>query len=99
MKKTKYPILMLNDDIGHTTMEVDGYVFDGKWGIDKRGDGRYYLTHLGSGMMVHSSKKMATLKLLLQEPRFFEPFDHSNQIHCFELSNAVKRFCDFHGWG
>lgn len=89
MKKQKYFI-----DKEGEKVEVEGYVsHDGKWGIDKRDNQYYVLTHIKTGYLVWSSKTLSFLKKLLQEPEFFE-----DQLTAGELGQVIKRFCQKNGW-
>lgn len=92
MKKTKYSITM-NDG---TKQEVEGQVFNNVWGIDKRGSAYYVLTYVPNGAFVESSKTMKLLKLLVQEPEFFD-FDETIQS-TVKIIGAIKRFRDKNGW-
>lgn len=85
MKKTKYKI---RKDDG-TWPEVEGYVFNEQWGIDKRANGRYVLTHIPTGCFVDSSRTLKFLKLMVQEPEFFDEVDKTT---IKSLSKAISRF-------
>lgn len=88
MKKQKY-----NVDMKGQKMEVEGYVFNKMWGIDKRGPQHYILTHIETGHLVWSAKTQKTLKELVQEPEFFE-----EKIDTKLLSDAIKRYHEHKGW-
>lgn len=90
MKKAKYKIRK-----GDEFEEVDGYVF-GDWGIDKRAPGYYVLTYIPNGCLVESARTMKFLKLLVQEPEFFD-FDGSPN-KAYKLANAIARYRNQHGW-
>ena len=91
MKKTKYEIRM--DDGPNKT--VEGYVFNEQWGIDKRATGRFVLTQIPTGCFVDSSRTMKFLKLMIQEPEFF---DEVNKETIGALSKAISRYRNEHGW-
>lgn len=74
--------------------EVNGTVVGEWWGVHKRDDKTYALTHLPSGMLVWSSRKKTTLQMLLQEPEFFETPDHQDPEWVKKISLTIKRFCD-----
>lgn len=65
---------------------------------NKRGESKevksttYCLTYVPTGMLITSSDKVNTLKLLCAEPEFFDDFDMANII------KAVGRFWNRHNW-
>lgn len=81
---------------GDTFEEVEGYVFNDIWGIDKRASSYYVLTYIPNGCLVESSRTMKFLKLLVQEPEFFD-FDGS-PVQAYKLADAIARFRNQHGW-
>lgn len=91
MKKTKYKIRM--EDGQYKT--VEGYVFNEQWGIDKRESGRFILTHIPTGCFVDSSRTMKFLKLMIQEPEFF---DEVSKETIGALGKAISRYRNEHGW-
>ena len=91
MKKAKYNIRK-----GDVFEEVEGYVFNEVWGVDKRAPSYYVLTYIPNGCLVESSRTMKFLKMMVQEPEFFD-FDGSPQ-QAYKLSGAIARFRNIHGW-
>lgn len=79
-------------------MEVEGAIMTDQWGIDKRENGQYVLTHLPSGKLVWSSKKQTFLKLLIQEPEFVRPINDMDIEHLKSLATAICRFSTTNGW-
>ena len=92
MKKSKYNIRM---DTGHN-VEVEGYVFNDVWGIDKRSNNYYVLTYIPNGALVESSKTLRMLKMMVQEPEFFD-FDGTPET-TVKLAKAISRFRSENGW-
>lgn len=92
MKKIKYKIKM---DNGMDT-EVEGMVFNEVWGIDKRENGYYVLTYIPNGCLVHSARTQKFLKMLVQEPEFFD-FD-GTPAGAAKLAAAIGRYRNEHGW-
>lgn len=92
MKKTKYFILKKDGQ----KEEIEGTVYNNVWGIDKREAGYYVLTYVPNGAFVDSSKKMTILKMLIQEPEFFD-FD-GTPTTALKLFKAIKRYRDKNGW-
>ena len=90
MKKAKYNIRK-----GDEFEEVEGYVF-GDWGIDKRAPSYYVLTYIPNGCLVESSRTMKFLKMLIQEPEFFDFDGTPNQA--YKLATAIARYRNQHGW-
>lgn len=74
--------------------EVKGELVGEWWGIHKRDDSMYVLTHLPSGMLIWSSRKKTNLKMLLQEPEFFELPDHESVEWRAGIAKAIQRFCE-----
>ena len=73
--------------------EVEGVVC-GQWGIDKRGNQWYILTHIPSGCLAESARTMKFLKDLVATPEF-ECFDgHNTQ----PLADTIGRFRNEYGW-
>jgi hypothetical protein len=91
MKKQKYKIRM-----GDRFEEVEGYVFNEVWGIDKRANAYYILTYIPNGCLVESSRTMKFLKMMVQEPEFFD-FDGTPNS-AYKLVTAITRFRNQHGW-
>lgn len=54
----------------------------------------YVLTHIPSGKRVWSSKLKGRLKLLVQEPAFFEPLKDTDLRDVKRLGMAIRDFCD-----
>lgn len=67
-KKANYSIIMAKDN---SKVEVQGEMI-GFWGIHKREDKLYALTHLDTGMLVCSAEKKKCLVALLEDPEFKE---------------------------
>lgn len=68
-----------------------------QWAIhaDPTSTKKYYvLTHIPSGKRVWSSAKVTTLKMLIQEPEFFEEIDDTSLEDVNKIARAIKRFCD-----
>ena len=76
--------------------EVEGYVFNKVWGIDKRANSYYVLTYIPNGCLVESSRTLKFLKMLIQEPEFFD-FDGSPKTAA-KLLEAINRYRAKHGW-
>lgn len=91
MKKTKYKIKKKEGMV-----EIEGTVFNNVWGIDKRETGYYVLTYIPNGCFVASARTMKTLKLMIQEPEFFD-FDGTKET-LPPLKDAIKRTYDKLGW-
>lgn len=68
-KKALYDITMKKDN---SKVQVEGETYYDKWGIHKREDKMFTLTHLDSGMLVCSSERKKDLVELLQDPEFKE---------------------------
>ena len=92
MKKIKYKIRM--DD--GTQKEVEGAVFNEVWGIDKRENGYYVLTYIPNGCRVESARTQKFLKMMVQEPEFFD-FDGTPNMAA-KLAKAIGRYRNEHGW-
>lgn len=88
MKKQKY-----NIDKNGEKVEVEGYVFNKNWGVDKRDNGYYVLTYIPNGYLVESSRTLKFMKELLAEPVFFE-----EKLDVAELAKTIKKFRDENGW-
>lgn len=54
----------------------------------------YVLTHVPSGKRVWSSKLKTRLKMLIQEPAFFEPLKDTDLRDVKRLGMAIKAFCE-----
>ena len=54
----------------------------------------YVLTHVPSGKRVWSSKLKTRLKMLIQEPAFFEPLKDNDLRDVKRLGMAIKDFCE-----
>ena len=92
MKKKTYKI-----KCGDEYEEVEGYVFNDMWGIDKREQGYFVLTHIPSGCLADSAGTMKYLKMMVQEPEFFD-YDCTPE----QTSKLAKFISDYkakHGWG
>lgn len=89
-KVGKYRIHM--DD--GTEKEVSGQIYGEWWGIHKREDKMYALTHLPTGYRVWSSRKKTTLVMLIQEPEFCELPDHEDPVWRARVAKAIQRFCE-----
>lgn len=75
------------------SLEVDGSVC-GQWGIDKRDNQYYILTHVPTGYLVESARTMKFLKDLVATPEF-ECFDgHNTQ----PIADTIGRFRNEYGW-
>ena len=86
--KQKYKITL-----GDKIEEVEGAVC-GQWGIDKRDNQYYILTHVPTGYRVESGRTMKFLKDLVDTPEF-ECFDgHNTQ----PLADTISRFRNEYGW-
>lgn len=92
MKKIKYKINMKNGE----PQEVEGYVVNEVWGIDKRANNYYVLTYIPNGCLVDSARTIKFLKMLVQEPEFFD-FDGTPKT-CDKLVTAISRYRNEHGW-
>ena len=86
--KEKYKLRM---DCG--PYEVEGSVC-GDWGIDKRENQYYILTHIPTGCRVESARTMKFLKDLVATPEF-ENFDGKNVE---PLKVAIQRLRNINGW-
>lgn len=84
MKKQRYQI-----DKNGNKEEVEGYVFNKVWGVDKRAPQHYVLTHIPTGYFVDSSRTLKFFKELLAEPYFFE-----EELDIKKLSETIKKFRD-----
>lgn len=56
-------------------------------------DGRFWLTHTQSGVLIATSDRLKKLKLLVQEPEFME-----EKLKPRELAKAVNRWQNQIGW-
>lgn len=74
--------------------EVSGVLVGEWWGIHKREDKMFVLTHIPSGLRVWSSRKKTTLQLLLQEPEFFDQPDVESLAWRNKIAKTIQRFCD-----
>lgn len=95
MRKGKISISCCNS---HNKIECDAEIMSEQWAIhldpflDK---GKHYvLTHIPSGKRVWSSKTKTTLKMLVQEPAFFETLHDDDPQDVRRLGEAIKDFCD-----
>lgn len=83
-------------------LECDADIMFDQWAIHndpfiEKGK-RYALTHIPSGKRVWSSKLKTRLKLLVQEPAFFEPFKDTDLRDVKRLGITIREFCEKHGW-
>lgn len=67
MKKQKFQISMKD---GKKKL-VEGYIFNDKFGVDKREPAYYVITHLATGARVWSARTLKECKMLMAEPEFF----------------------------
>lgn len=93
-KKQRYNISMRDG----STRIVNGATIGFGYGIHKREDNMYVLTHLASGKKVASSSRLKTLALLANEPEFFLPLDVESMEMVNTLAKAVQRFFNKNGW-
>lgn len=98
MKKGK--ISLLREEGGY--LECEAEIMSDQWGIHKDPfveKGKHYvLTHIPSGKRVWSSKLKTRLKLLVQEPAFFEPLKDTDLRDVKRLGMAIREFCERNGW-
>lgn len=94
MKKGK--IKLVTKDGGW--LECDAEIMSDQWAIHKdpfvEVGSRYVLTHIPSGKRVWSSKLKTNLKMLIQEPAFFEPLKDTDLRDVKRLGMAIREFCD-----
>lgn len=104
-KKITYTITMKNGEKKEVTGTeiVKDYAYDkrvlfNETVYNKKGETKnvetttYVLTHVPTGVLVTSSDKVNSLKLLCTEPEFFEEFDPAL------ILKAVYRFWNKHDW-
>lgn len=72
--------------------EVSGLVIDGRWGIDKREDKFFYLTHVPSGALVTNARTQKALKELVSRPDMVDEEDAG------KIAKAVGRFWNERWW-
>lgn len=83
-KKANYDLTM-NEGL---KMSVTGETYyNGNFGIHKREDGYYILTHIPSGLRVVSAKKKKSIVKLLEDPEFALP--------CWESPTPAKQSVNF----
>ena len=90
-KKQTYKIRLGDGEYG----EVEGAVH-GMWGIDKRSNAYYILTHVPSGCRVESARTMKFLKDLATTPEF-ECYDKSDES-LKKMLGCIARFRNQYGW-
>lgn len=90
--KQKYKI-----KCGDTMEEVEGAV-NNIWGIDKRDNQYYILTHIPTGCFVESARTQKFLKDLVEEPEFqdYESLFGGNDTSA--LLRAISRQRNINGW-
>lgn len=80
------------------TLDCEAEIMSDQWAIHKdpfvENGNHYVLTHIPSGKRVWSSKLKTTLKLLVQEPAFFEPLKDTDLRDVKRLGMAIREFCD-----
>ena len=79
------------------TLDCEAEILSDQWAIHKdpfRESKLYVLTHIPSGKRVWSSKLKTRLKLLVQEPAFFEPLKDTDLRDVKRLGMAIRDFCD-----
>lgn len=90
--KQKYKI-----KCGDGTKEVDGAA-NGIWGIDKRENQYYILTHIPTGCFVESARTQKFLKDLVEEPEFREYESLFGGNDPAPLLRAISRLRNINGW-
>lgn len=75
-----------------TEQEVSGLVIDGMWGIDKRDDKFFYLTHVPTGALVTNARTQKALKELVSRPDMVDETDIS------KIAKAVGDFWNSREW-
>lgn len=75
-----------------TKVEVKGLVIDGKWGIDKREDKFFYLTHIPTGALITNAKTQKALKELVSRPDMVDEDDP------MKIYKAVCNFWNSRRW-
>lgn len=93
MKKIKYFI-----DKGGKKVEVEGEQATPYYGIHRREDKMYALTHIASGYLVASTRLKKELQLLASDPAFFDPLDPTNKNDVYRVACAVQQFVRKNGW-
>lgn len=83
-------------------LECEAEIMSDQWAIHldpfiEKGK-RYVLTHIPSGKRVWSSKLKTRLKLLVQEPVFFESLHDTDLRDVKRLGTTIKEFCERNGW-
>lgn len=83
-------------------LECDADIMSNQWAIHndpflEKGK-HYVLTHIPSGKRVWSSKLKTRLKLLVQEPAFFEPLHDTDLRDVKRLGMTIREFCEKNGW-
>lgn len=86
-----------NIDLHGTKSEVEGAV-NNIWGIDKRDNQYYVLTHIPTGCFVESARTQKFLKDLVEEPEFkdYESLFGGNDASA--LLRAISRQRNINGW-
>lgn len=92
--KQKYKI---STCLGLNEKEVEGVV-NNIWGIDKRENQYYILTHIPTGCFVESARTQKFLKDLVEEPEFreYESLFGGNDVSA--LLRAINRQRNIYGW-
>ncbi len=90
--KQKYKI-----KCGTTEREVEGAV-NNIWGIDKRENQYYILTHIPTGCFVESARTQKFLKDLVEEPEFKEYESLFGGNNASVLLRAISRQRNINGW-
>ena len=90
--KQKYKI-----KCGNVEKEVEGAV-NAIWGIDKRENQYYILTHIPTGCFVESAKTQKFLKDLVEEPEFKDYESLFGGSDPSGLLRAIRRQRNINGW-
>ena len=75
-----------------TKKDVSGIVIDGVWGIDKREDKSFYLTHIPTGALVTNASTQKALKELVSRP------DMIDETSVDKIAKAVGDFWNSRRW-
>lgn len=91
-KKQQYQIDLQGEKQG-----VEGTV-NGSWGIDKRGNQYYVLTHVPTGFFVESARTIMFLKNLVDCEEFANYDGLFGHNDASLLQKRIKAYRDEHGW-
>lgn len=92
-KRANYSLTM---NEGYAQKEVKGEIY-GSFGIHKREDGYFALTHIDSGMLVCSAQKKKELVELLDDPEFKEEcWKDSTKIEPKDVNRLSKIIGQFY---